>query len=166
MFNAQPRNPFCVFCGKDKGHTKRICHHTIHKKMEIAASAAQTFQLKDIQYIFVLLTLHSTLCPTSGPSLWSPSASFIPEPPLYGQISCWSSSQVPITSYATREKGCLRSLYGQQYGPRDNIYTEIPKGLGKQTQSYQNTLLAILTSLYYVILCNNVLSPSSAMTEQ
>jgi hypothetical protein len=47
-FNAPPRKPFFLFCGEDKGHTTRTCHHTINKKKELASSAAQLSQLKEV----------------------------------------------------------------------------------------------------------------------
>lgn len=48
MFNAPPRKPFCLFCGEDKGHTTRTFHHTINKQKEIASSASQPSQLKEV----------------------------------------------------------------------------------------------------------------------
>jgi hypothetical protein len=46
IFGAPPRNPFYLFCGEDKGHTTRTCHHIINKLKELASSVAQPSQMK------------------------------------------------------------------------------------------------------------------------
>jgi hypothetical protein len=40
-FGNQPRKLFCLFCGKDKGHTTRTCQVTIQKQKEIAEAEAR-----------------------------------------------------------------------------------------------------------------------------
>jgi hypothetical protein len=39
-YGDQPRRLFCLFCGKDKGHTTRTCQVTIQKQKEITEAEA------------------------------------------------------------------------------------------------------------------------------
>jgi hypothetical protein len=49
-FGDQPREIYCLFCGKDKGHTTKMCHVTIQKQKEIAEAAAQQTQPKQVTH--------------------------------------------------------------------------------------------------------------------
>jgi hypothetical protein len=53
-YGDQPRRPFCLFCGKDKGHTTRTCQVTIQKQKEIAEAEARQIQPKQV--------LHTASC--------------------------------------------------------------------------------------------------------
>jgi hypothetical protein len=50
----QPKKLFCLFCGKDKGHTTRTCQVTIEKQKEIAEAKARQNQSKQV--------LHTASC--------------------------------------------------------------------------------------------------------
>jgi hypothetical protein len=47
-FGNQPMKFYCLFCGEDKGHTKRTCQVTIQKKKEIAKAEARQSQPKQV----------------------------------------------------------------------------------------------------------------------
>jgi hypothetical protein len=53
-FGNQPKKLYCLFCGKDKGHTTRTCQVTIQKQKEIAEAKARRSQPKQV--------LHSASC--------------------------------------------------------------------------------------------------------
>jgi hypothetical protein len=53
-YGDQPRKPFCLFCGEDKGHTTRTCQVTIQKQKEIAKAETWQNQPKQI--------LHTASC--------------------------------------------------------------------------------------------------------
>jgi hypothetical protein len=53
-YGDQPRKIYCLFCGKDKGHTTRTCQITIQKQKEIAEAEAQQNQPKQV--------LHTASC--------------------------------------------------------------------------------------------------------
>jgi hypothetical protein len=73
-FSNQPRKLYCLFCGKDKGHTTRTCQVTIKKQKEIAEAEARQRQPKQV--------LHTASC-------YSP---YIPE---------YVGNQQPTTSVAS-----------------------------------------------------------------
>jgi hypothetical protein len=73
-FGNQPRKLYCLFYGKDKGHTTRTCQVTIQKQKEIAEAKARRSQSKQV--------LHTSLC-------YSP---YIPE---------YVGNQQPIASLAS-----------------------------------------------------------------
>jgi hypothetical protein len=47
-FNSQPRKPFYLFCGEDKGCTTRTCQVTIQKQKEIVEAEARQIQSKQV----------------------------------------------------------------------------------------------------------------------
>jgi hypothetical protein len=49
-FGDQPRKIYCLFCGKNKGHTTRMCHVTIQTQKEIAEAAAQQNEPKQVMH--------------------------------------------------------------------------------------------------------------------
>jgi hypothetical protein len=53
-YGDQPRKIYCLFCGKDKGHTTRTCQITILKQKEIAEAEARQNQPKQV--------LHTASC--------------------------------------------------------------------------------------------------------
>jgi hypothetical protein len=73
-YGDQPRRLFCLFCGKDKGHTTRTCLVTIQKQKEIAEAEARQNQPKQV--------LHTASC-------YSP---YVPE---------YVGNQQPTTSVAS-----------------------------------------------------------------
>jgi hypothetical protein len=50
-FGNQPRKLYCLFCGEDKGQTKRTCHVTIQKQKEIAEAEVWQSQPKQVLHI-------------------------------------------------------------------------------------------------------------------
>jgi hypothetical protein len=56
-YGNQPRKPFYLFCGEDKGHTTRTCQVTIQKQKEIAEAKPCQNQPKQV--------LHTALCYSS-----------------------------------------------------------------------------------------------------
>ena len=63
-FNAPPWKPFCLFCGEDKGHTTRTYHHTVNKKKELASSATQPSQSKEVFSTSSYYSPCPVVCPT------------------------------------------------------------------------------------------------------
>jgi hypothetical protein len=53
-YGDQPRKIYCLFCGEDKGHTKRMCQITILKQKEIGEAEARQNQPKQV--------LHTASC--------------------------------------------------------------------------------------------------------
>jgi hypothetical protein len=47
-YGDQPRKLYCLFCGEDKGHTRRTCQVTIQKQKEIDEAEARQNQPKQV----------------------------------------------------------------------------------------------------------------------
>jgi hypothetical protein len=56
-YGDQPRKLYFLFCGEDKGHTKKTCQVTIQKQKEIAEAKVRQNQPKQV--------LHTTSCYSS-----------------------------------------------------------------------------------------------------
>jgi hypothetical protein len=58
-YGDQPRKLFCLFCGKDKGHTTRTCQVAIQKQKEITEAKTRQNQPKQVLHT---ASLHLGVC--------------------------------------------------------------------------------------------------------
>jgi hypothetical protein len=108
-FGDQPIKFYCLFCGEDKGHTTRMCHVTIQKQKEIAETAAQQNQPKQVMHT---ASYHSPYIPeyvgnhpaASVASASQPHASWPQPPPPPPLQPAYSRGQQPEVSQQTHQQ--------------------------------------------------------------
>jgi hypothetical protein len=146
-----------LFCGEDKGHTTRTCHNTINKQKELASSATQPSQLKEVfntssycspyipQYVQTQsqeprpsLPSASNASSNSVMSTWSPTASFVLGPPTNDQVPA-NQPKFPRQDLQQREgsENCTVNSRVQ----RRSTYTEYPKGRVSDPEAISKSFL-------------------------